>query len=232
MSVVYLQHVNTKLALHPLREARGSDRALLFLHGLGECTPATVPAYLDAWSGPIWGLDFTGHGASAVPAGGGYTAEILMADVDHALAHIGEATVFGRGLGAYIALLIAGGRPRLVAGAILDDGPGLAGGGPSPTSPVAVRPVEAAAEQGATPMTPDGYALVEMGRDIRPADYATLYVRQSLQFSGLDGPISVVGVVRPPWLTAVAEETGVVTSTLAEALARYAVIERAEPPRA
>lgn len=222
--IVTLQHVATTLALHHLRDSRGTDRPLLCLHGLGEHTPAAVPPHLDGWTGPIWGLDFTGHGASSVPAGGGYTAEILMADADHALAHLGEATVFGRGLGAYIALLIAGARPGVVAGAILTDGPGLAGGGASPHSPVAVRPVGAVAAR-----TPDGFALVELARDIRPADYASLFVRQAVQYSGLDEPITLVGVVRPPWLAGVAAEPGVVTSTLDAALARYATVERTAP---
>jgi pimeloyl-ACP methyl ester carboxylesterase len=40
-----------------------------------------------------------------------------MADVDIALRHLGEATVLGRGLGGYVAFLIAGARPTLVRGA-------------------------------------------------------------------------------------------------------------------
>ena len=56
-----------------------------------------------------------------------------MGDADVALAHLGAATVLGRGLGAYVALLIAGARPHLVRGAVLCDGPGLAGGGIGPT---------------------------------------------------------------------------------------------------
>ncbi len=43
-----------------------------------------------AGPGPIFALDFTGHGASTVPSGGGYTAEMLMADVDAALAELGR----------------------------------------------------------------------------------------------------------------------------------------------
>ena len=72
-------------------------------------------------------LDFTGHGASTMPIGGGYTAEILMADVDAALDHLDEATVVGRGLGAYVALLISGARADRVRGVVLADGPGLSG---------------------------------------------------------------------------------------------------------
>ncbi len=219
-----LTHVRNQLALHHLRA--GAGRPLLLLHGLGEATPASVPEELAAWPGPIHGLDLTGHGASSLPRGGGYTAEILMADVDHALEHLGECTIVGRGLGAYVALLIAGARPRLVAGAILRDGPGLAGGGPSPTSPSSVRPW-ALGEHGTPPTgTPDPFALAELARDIRPPDYAGTYLRQALQFSGLENPIYVTSVVRPPWLAAVAAEPGVVDTDLDAALAAAAVAER------
>src|SRR5688572_14199327 len=114
-----LKHNRIELALHRLRAGQG--RALLLLHGLGERSPELVPEELAGWPGPIHALDFTGHGASTVPRGGGYTCELLMADADVALARLGEATVVGRGLGAYIALLIAGGRPEQVRGAVLRD---------------------------------------------------------------------------------------------------------------
>ena len=45
---------------------------------------------------------------STVPVGGGYTAEVLMADADTAVAHLGPSTIVGRGLGGYIAVLLAG----------------------------------------------------------------------------------------------------------------------------
>lgn len=227
MSVTHhLAHVGIELALHELRP--GGGRALLCLHGLGEHTPASVPDALAAWPGPVWGLDFTGHGGSTVPRGGGYTAEGLMADVDHALAHLGEATVYGRGLGAYVALLVSGARPRSVAGAILADGPGLMGGGLSPNPPVWLRPA-AGSDLGTAP---DPYALIELTIDLRPADYATTYVRQAVQFSGLEDPIAVTGVVRPAWLEAVVAEPGVVECSLDDALGRYgtAVRTEVEPP--
>lgn len=220
---VRLRHISIDLALHPLRD--GDGRPLLCLHGLGERTPPTLPRHLAAWPGPIWGLDLTGHGGSSIPAGGGYTAELLMGDADHALAHLGEATVLGRGLGAYVALLIAGARPRTVTGAILADGPGLAGGGPSPNSPVSLRPAAGARLD----TTPDPYALIELARDVRPADYATTFVRQAVQFSGLEVPISVVGVVRPPWVEAVVDQEGVVEESLADALGRFASARRPPP---
>jgi pimeloyl-ACP methyl ester carboxylesterase len=190
-------------------------RSLLLLHGLGEASPATVPAVAAAWTGPVHALDFTGHGESTVPAGGGYSAEILLADADAALAHLGEATVLGRGLGAYIALLLAGARAEQVHGAVLCDGPGLAGGAIQPTSQsfVILPP---------RPTPPDPYALHEMSRDLRPPDYATLFVRLAVERSGLDEPVAVSAVVRPPWLAAVVDELGVVCLPAADALASFA----------
>jgi pimeloyl-ACP methyl ester carboxylesterase len=130
--LVELTHNRVRLALHHLRE--GTGRPLLVLHGLGERSPAVVPAWASTWDGPVAALDFTGHGSSTIPRGGGYTSEMLLADADIALAELGTATVVGRGLGAYIALQLAGARPREVVGAVLCDGPGLAGGPAEPTS--------------------------------------------------------------------------------------------------
>jgi pimeloyl-ACP methyl ester carboxylesterase len=223
--IVWVTHGAVQLALHCLRPGEG--RPLLLLHGLGEHTPAEVPRPLAGWPGPVWGLDFTGHGASTVPAGGGYTAEVLMADADHALAHLGAVTVVGRGLGSYVAMLVAGGRPRLVTGAILTDGPGLAGGGPTPASPAAVRPALDPDGPGAVP---DPYALVELVRDVRPGDYAATFARHAAEHSGLETPITVTGVVRPPWLAAVVDQPGVAVTTLPEALAHYATVERPRSP--
>ena len=137
-----------------------------------------------------------------MPIGGGYTAEILMADADAVLQHLGEATIVGRGLGAYIALLAAGARPQLVRGAVLADGPGLSGGPSSPVSqPVfSLEPVEA---------SPDPYALAELGRDLRPPDYATAFSRLAVQGSDLEQPITVVARFRPAWVRAVVGEPGV-----------------------
>src|SRR5439155_14846169 len=114
-----LRHSKVDLALHELRPGRSAGRPLLLLHGLGERSPVAPPAGTDGWPGPVVALDFTGHGESTVPAGGGYTPEQLMADADIALAHLGPSTVVGRGLGAYVALLVAGARPAVVRGAVL-----------------------------------------------------------------------------------------------------------------
>jgi pimeloyl-ACP methyl ester carboxylesterase len=215
MTVTMLRHNKVDLALHHLRE--GDGRTLLLLHGLGESAATTVPAWAEPWDGPIAALDFTGHGGSTVPPGGGYTAEILLADADVALAELGSATVVGRGMGAYIALMLAGARPQQVRGAILCDGPGLAGGAIAPTSQsyLILAP---------RPRPPDPYALYELSRDLRPPDYATLFVRMAVESSGLDEPIAVTAVVRPPWLAAVVEEVGVTTCSLHDAVTSYAAI--------
>lgn len=211
---VRLRHGRVELALHQLRD--GSGRALLLLHGLGERTPDATPQWATPWPGPVFGLDFTGHGLSTVPRGGGYTAEVLMGDVDIALAHLGPSTVLGRGLGAYVALLTAGGRPELVRGAILADGPGLHGGGGAPSSPYVI-PLGPA---GHAP--PDPYALAELTRDLRPADYAVSFAWQASNLSDLAAPISVTSITRPAWLQAVVDFPGVLVSTLPEAIAYYA----------
>ena len=212
---VFLTHNRIRLALHELR--RGKGRALLVLHGLGEQIPAQVPTELLPWKGPIWGLDFTGHGDSTVPAGGGYTCELLMADADVALAHLGAAALYGRGLGGYVGLLLAGARPTLVQGLIIGDGPGIAGGGtrPGALSIISVPPDEAG-------KAPDPFALAELSRDVRPTDYAAGFALEAVRNSSLEPAIAVCAFARPDWLRAVTEEYGVAVLTLDKALATFA----------
>jgi pimeloyl-ACP methyl ester carboxylesterase len=222
VTVTVLRHNRVDLALHRLRAASDpSRRPLLLLHGLGEASPASVPDWADGWTGEVAALDFTGHGASTIPHGGGYTAELLLGDADAALAELtgGEPTrsitVVGRGLGAYVALQLAGARAAQVHGAVLVDGPGLTGGptGPSSQSVFALGRSETA---------PDQYALVELGRDLRPPDYATLFVRLALAGSDLEEPIAVSAMFRPEWLDAVVREHGVLDVPIHEALDVYA----------
>ena len=193
--MIKLLHNRVELALHELRGGAGPK--LLLLHGLGERSPAHVAAELASWPGAVYALDFTGHGGSTVPRGGGYTAEILMGDVDAALAQLGPATLLGRGIGAYIALLTAGARPKLVRGAILLDGPGLAGGSARPGTPLVPTPDPGAVGP------PDPFALVELAVDVRPPDYASSFARQATQLSDMERPISVCTLERPDWLRAV-----------------------------
>ena len=139
-----------------------------------------------------------------------------MGDADAALHQLGEATILGRGIGAYVALLIAGGRPGRVRGAILCDGHGIAGGGPAPATPMPIGDPGEAGE------VPDPYALLELSRDPRPPDYATTYVRQANELSGLPRPITVCCRERPDWLLAVEKEPGVERAEPEAALAFYA----------
>ncbi len=215
--LVTVRHNRVDLALHRLRAGEG--RPLVHLHGLGERSPATLPPHLEGWPGPVWALDFTGHGASTVPVGGGYFCELLLADVDAVLAELGTSTLYGRGLGAYVALLTAGSRPEGVRGAVLDDGPGLKGGGTEPTTPFVVT------EPLTTAGPPDPYALLELSHDVRPADYATTYARQAATLSGLDVALAVCARVRPAWLAAVATEPGVRDMDRAGALALFAAVD-------
>src|SRR5215207_5932997 len=99
-AVTLLRHGKVQLALHRLSDGDGTSRPLLLLHGLGDRSPASAPAWSHDWRGPVVAVDFTGHGRSTVPRGGGYSAEMLMADADAALGHLGQATVVGTGLGA------------------------------------------------------------------------------------------------------------------------------------
>jgi len=209
---VFLLHNKMKLAFHTLRE--GSGPRLLLLHGLGEHSPKEPPADVADWPGAIYALDFTGHGESTAPGGGGYTAELLMGDADVALGMIQEATVLGRGLGGYVALLLAGARPTQVRGCIIADGHGIAGGGDRPGLPV----VRGVAERESNP---DPFALVELASDLRPPDYAAGFAQLALEHSGMAQPVSVAAKARPDWLKAVLQQQGVVERTVAEAVADY-----------
>ena len=213
--VSFLVHGKLRLALHTLRAA-GSGHPLLLLHGLGARSPDALPEEFSRWPGAVHALDFTGHGASELPVGGGYTAEVLLGDADAALAQLGPVTLCGRGLGAYVALLLAGGRPSEVLGAILCDGPGLAGGGAHPGSMHVIHPDPNADG------TPDAFALAELSCDLRPPDYAMSYVRQVNRLGRVERPIAVCAVYRPPWLAAVAEDADTWVTSLDEALASFA----------
>jgi pimeloyl-ACP methyl ester carboxylesterase len=210
-----IRHGRSDVALHHLRP--GDGRPLLLLHGLGESSPPAVPDHLAGWPGAVLALDFTGHGASTRPRGGGYTAEALMGDVVTALEHTGPVTVLGRGLGAYVALLAAGARPEVVRGAILADGPGLVGGSvrPSSASVLSAPPADAGG--------PDPFVLFELTQDVRPPDYAIEYLRLLTSGSDLPRPLAVCAVVRPPWLEAVvaADPDRIAERSLGDALDLY-----------
>jgi len=211
---VVVRHHRVGVALHRLADGDAGVQPLLLLHGLGECTPPVPPSHLR-WPGPVFGLDFTGHGRSTIPAGGGYTSEILVGDVDAVLQHLDRpVTVLGRGLGAYIALLVAAARPDVVRGAVMVDGPGIVGGGVHPGSPALLRPPDSDGP-------PDPYALLELSRDVRPPDYAKSFADFAAQGSDLDTPLWVATVVRPAWIEAILGEPGVGMGPVEEGLATY-----------
>lgn len=211
--ITRLQHGRVELALHRLRDG-DTTTPLLLLHPLGSRTPEVAPNWSDRWPGPVFGLDFTGHGASTVPRGGGYSAEVLLADVDTALTHLGAVSIVGRGLGGYVGLLAAGARPSGVRGVVIDDGPGLTGGGTMPSSPSFVAPVFESSS------SPDPFALQELSRDIRPPDYVRNFARFALEGSPAAEPIIVSARILPAWLEAVADEHGVVRCSFEAAVER------------
>jgi pimeloyl-ACP methyl ester carboxylesterase len=221
--IEYLNHGRVRLALHHLQKSSRSDaHALLLLHGLGESFTAHPRSLYESWPGAVYALDFTGHGDSEIPAGGGYSCEALMGDVDIALAHLGPLTVCGRGLGAYVALLIAGARPRKIRGAVLLDGPGLAGTCAS-SSPY-IPQIQAAQQT----RTPDPFAIAELATDARPPEYAVHFARLAAEASDLAHPITICTREQPPWLQAVRTLLACDASNPVKACMSYAVVPNAE----
>jgi pimeloyl-ACP methyl ester carboxylesterase len=216
LSTTTLQHVRVELALHHLQDGDGTP--LLLLHGLGEHTGSTVPIVAHHWPGPIWGLDFTGHGQSTVPVGGGYTPEALMSDADAALSQLGPSTILGRGLGGYVGLLLAGSRPAEVRGLVITDGPGLDGGGSEPQSS---RILEITLNDAAR-QAPDPWALLELSSDVRPIDYAAERARQIGALSGRSPSVYVDAVGRPAWLRAALDHESITEGPVVESLGQLA----------
>jgi pimeloyl-ACP methyl ester carboxylesterase len=135
--------------------------------------------------------------------GGAYYPELWAADADAALATLGEAVVLGLGLGAYVALLLAGGRPGQVRCAVLGPGAGLEGGGPALIRPPEGMPdVSAIARSNellASPKT-DETALAAQHLHVRPPDYARRFAERARRIVLLED-----GTPRPPWWGAVRE---------------------------
>jgi pimeloyl-ACP methyl ester carboxylesterase len=173
-----LQHGRVSIELHRLKPAKGQP--LLLLHALGE-SAETWPASALVWShGPIYALDFAGHGKSGHLRGGAYYPEYFLADADLALAQMAEPCVLvGAGIGAYVALMLAGSRADRVSAALLLEGAGLEGGGSSPDHGSEAQDIEgfetfietASIDYAAS--TDPLVALCE--RDLRPVDYVTSF---------------------------------------------------------
>jgi pimeloyl-ACP methyl ester carboxylesterase len=134
--------------------------------------------------------------------GGAYFPELLAADADAALAELGAAAVAGRGVGAYVALLLAAARPEAVPAALLLPGAGLEGGGALP-QPAAGRtraaPPDLPADPGVwTAVGVPDPALVLCEADLRPVDYAEQMAARARCLLLLEN-----GGARPPWWQAV-----------------------------
>ena len=217
MTTIELRCGRRALALHRLREGRAAVAPVLRLHALGGRADEPGPLGLEAWPGEVWALDFSGHGGSSRPVGGGYCPEVLMAEADAALAHLGRAVVVGWGVGAYAGLLLGGARPESVIGLVLADGAGLAGSDAEAWEVVIVEhpppPVPAAPGSGIDPAT-DPYAWAELQADHRPAEHAVSYLRRAVAQRGPDaGPFAVVALdpaTHAAWVDAVEAEPGVV----------------------
>ena len=132
--------------------------------------------------GPVAALDFTGHGRVDDPASAAATRPRSCSPTPTSPSpSSARRRVFGRGLGAYIALMLAGSRPADVVGAILADGPGLAGGATFPTSqsffamPPAERPARSLRARRAEPRP----APARLRRGVRPPRARRLAARRA-----------------------------------------------------
>lgn len=177
-----LAHGRLAIALHALAPGRDGSEAppLLLLHELGSST-AQWRAALPDWEGGIHGLDLPGHGESDRVRGGGYNAEHMLAAADIALAELGDrAAVAGAGIGAWVALLLAGSRPEAVPAALLFPGEGLAGAGSTPDfEQLGVVPLEVwedriSRDAAGYPSATDPMVSIA-GHDFRPDGYAASF---------------------------------------------------------
>ncbi len=181
-----------------LEELRsGSGTPLLLLHELGGSSADFTEQDVD-WPGPVYALDFSGHGRSGRCLGGGYSPEVLTADADAALDALGYACVVGVGLGGYVGVLLAGSRAEQVPVVAVLPGKGLDGGGASPSfesapKPSAVQAASASHDLQAEPAT-DPVVVSTLSADPRPSDYAPLFAEGAARVAIIDD-----GSPMPPW---------------------------------
>lgn len=210
-----LPHGRTNLELHELQP--GTGPGLLLLHELygrsADWRRREIP-----WPGPVYALDFTGHGDSDVLRGGAYFCEMLTADADCALAHCDATALAGAGLGAYVALLLGGARHQRIRATLLLPGRGLAGGTHVPRFDNAPPLIDNDTPRGngSDPM------LDYFERDIRPVDYASAFATHAQALFLWEG--EAPAEPRPPWWQAVRElsRSTVVTGGVKEGFADLA----------
>ena len=211
--MIRLAHGRTSLALHPLRDAAGPD--LLCLHALGG-SAADFAGAAAAWPGRVFALDFAGHGDSSPRPSGAYLPELLAGDADAALAALDTVHLVGVGVGAYVALLLAGARRDRVTAALLVPGSGLAGGGAEPDFADEGGPRWLDLEP---PLPGCDPAARRLERDIRPPDYAVCFALAARRLLLAEG-----GASPPPWWRAVERSPAAASAPadLARALALLA----------
>jgi pimeloyl-ACP methyl ester carboxylesterase len=221
-----LRHGRVRLALHPL--GAGSAPALLHLHALHSSAARLAAPAVD-WLGAVFAVDFCGHGRSGWVAGGAYTPELLAGDGDAALARIGPACLAGEGIGAYVALLLAGARPELVPAALLLPGAGLEGGGSLPDfsgrvdpewAQQASRPISAGAARGESDPL-----VCALERDARPIDYVEAFAARARHLV-----LAEDGGLRPAWWEAVARSRSAERVAIGEAWRALKRAAGSEPP--
>jgi pimeloyl-ACP methyl ester carboxylesterase len=144
--------------------------------------------------------------------GGGYYPELWAADADSALALLchqrGRIALLGYGLSAYVALLLAGGRPELLC-AVLCKGKGLFGGEHDPRTTKPRFPDIGTSERAPRlQLAPSTDPSVHEGQDcyVRPPDYAARFAARRAE--GTQLVLVEDGGARPAWWRAVAEVPG------------------------
>lgn len=215
---VQLRNGRTALHLHCHKRADGPN--LLLLHELyGNAHDWAEAA--AGWDGSVFALDFSGHGRSGWRDGGIYSPEVLAADADAALGELGDTFVAGAGVGAYAALLLAGGRPGSVRAALLLPGEGLAGGGAEPQvhpdREAFARLIEAHRSSADPSSASHDPRVVLSGSDMRPPDYARVFAERAKALL-----LAEDGTPRPSWWEHLRDVDGVVrcTGDLGSALGR------------
>jgi len=199
--MITLTHSRASVALHEL--ASGSGPTLLCLH-------AAFGSSADfrgvAWPGRVLALDFAGHGASSRLRSGAYFPEVIALDADAALSHAGTACVIGAGVGAYVALMLAGARPSRVPAALLLPGAGLEGGGELPDFAGERDGFERWHSFG--PELPGcDPAVRRLERDVRPRDYARDFALGARRLLFAED-----GAPRPPWWMAARDAPAAVSA--------------------
>jgi pimeloyl-ACP methyl ester carboxylesterase len=208
--MILLTHARASIALHEL--APGPGPTLLCLHGMGG---SAADFQGVAWPGRVLAIDFVGHGASHRLRSGAYFPEVIALDADAALAHAGGAHLLGVGSGAYVALLIAGARPDHVPAALLEEGPGLEGGGELPDW-TGSRDGYQYWHDFEPPLRGCDPAVRRLERDVRPREYGRDFALGARRILLCED-----GRARPPWWQAV-RDTQIATAAPADRAAALA----------